>query len=99
MIIKKCVDSQILKNIIYYEGSSRENIVIFYEKNVGLYPYLKYINSIHNEYFNGGIPQNTNISVYIFKLRQDISKKIPNPDFDGIAVINVEEWRPTHDSN
>uniref|UniRef100_A0A0K0F6P6 Hyaluronidase n=1 Tax=Strongyloides venezuelensis TaxID=75913 RepID=A0A0K0F6P6_STRVS len=79
-----------------FEG---ENIVIFYEKNVGLYPYLKYINSTHNEYFNGGIPQNTNISAHLFKLRQDISKIIPNPDFDGVAVIDVEEWRPTYDSN
>uniref|UniRef100_A0A0N5CH87 Hyaluronidase n=1 Tax=Strongyloides papillosus TaxID=174720 RepID=A0A0N5CH87_STREA len=76
-----------------------EKIVIFYERNVGLYPHLKNINSTHNEYYNGGIPQNTNISAHLFKLRQDINLIIPNPDFDGVAVIDVEEWRPTYDSN
>uniref|UniRef100_A0AAF5DAV2 Hyaluronidase n=1 Tax=Strongyloides stercoralis TaxID=6248 RepID=A0AAF5DAV2_STRER len=76
-----------------------EHIVIFYEKNVGLYPYLKYINKTHNEFINGGIPQNTNIPAHLKKLREDISIIIPNPAFNGIAVIDVEEWRPTYDSN
>ncbi|CEF66298.1 Aldolase-type TIM barrel domain and Glycoside hydrolase, superfamily domain and Hyaluronidase family-containing protein [Strongyloides ratti] len=76
-----------------------ENIVIFYEKNVGLYPYLKYINATHNEFINGGIPQNANISAHVKKLRNDINIIIPDPEFSGIAVIDVEEWRPTYDSN
>uniref|UniRef100_A0A0N4ZNC0 Hyaluronidase n=1 Tax=Parastrongyloides trichosuri TaxID=131310 RepID=A0A0N4ZNC0_PARTI len=76
-----------------------DHIVIFYERDVGLYPYLKYINSTHNQFFNGGIPQNTDMIAHLKKLRDDIDKIIPNPEFDGLAIIDVEEWRPTYDTN
>lgn len=32
-------------------------------------------------------------------MKKDIIKKIPNPDFNGLAIIDWEGWRPTWDRN
>uniref|UniRef100_A0A0N4ZHE7 Hyaluronidase n=1 Tax=Parastrongyloides trichosuri TaxID=131310 RepID=A0A0N4ZHE7_PARTI len=74
-------------------------IVLMYEKDVGLYPFIKNVNNTYIEFVNGGIPQKTNITAHLEKLRDDIERIIPNSKFDGPAIIDVEEWRPTYDSN
>ncbi|OZC06420.1 hyaluronoglucosaminidase [Onchocerca flexuosa] len=73
-------------------------IVNLYEKKFGLYPY-------YQNYFdpssavNGGIPQLANISAHLSKVRNDITKVIPNSNFDGLAVIDYENWRPLWEQN
>uniref|UniRef100_A0A0N5BYB5 Hyaluronidase n=1 Tax=Strongyloides papillosus TaxID=174720 RepID=A0A0N5BYB5_STREA len=32
-------------------------------------------------------------------LKVNVSKIITNNSFDGLAIIDIEEWRPTFDSN
>ncbi|KAF7626029.1 Hyaluronidase [Meloidogyne graminicola] len=76
-------------------------IVIFYEQQLGLYPYLEFneeINNLNNnntiKYINGGLPQNVNLNEHLEKAKNDILKAIPDPEFSGPAIIDYEKWRP-----
>ncbi|EFO13625.1 hypothetical protein LOAG_14903, partial [Loa loa] len=40
-----------------------------------------------------------NLSAHLSKVRSDIDKAIPNKDFDGLAIIDYEEWRPLWEHN
>ncbi|CEF70837.1 Epidermal growth factor-like domain and Aldolase-type TIM barrel domain and Glycoside hydrolase, superfamily domain and Hyaluronidase family-containing protein [Strongyloides ratti] len=102
---EKCFLNNITIPLEKYGIISNENqtfhgnrIVLIYEKDAGLYPYIKKINNTI-EYINGGIPQKTNISAHLEKLRNDIERIIPNHKYDGLAIIDLEAWRPTYDSN
>lgn len=33
------------------------------------------------------------------KVRLDVARAIPNPDYDSIAIIDLERWRPLFDLN
>uniref|UniRef100_A0A7E4V5K7 Hyaluronidase n=1 Tax=Panagrellus redivivus TaxID=6233 RepID=A0A7E4V5K7_PANRE len=78
-----------------------DKIITLYENMLGLYPAieatydstnpLKYNNIAIR---NGGLPQRNNLTEHLAKVRSDIEKLVPNPDFDGPLVIDYEAWRP-----
>ncbi|EYC43618.1 hypothetical protein Y032_0487g2342 [Ancylostoma ceylanicum] len=74
-----------------------DKVVIFYEKKFGLCPY--YNNSDPNQPINGGLPQNQTLEQHLAKVEEHIRKEIPDENFDGIAVIDVEEFRPLYSMN
>uniref|UniRef100_A0A8R1TLZ9 Hyaluronidase n=1 Tax=Onchocerca volvulus TaxID=6282 RepID=A0A8R1TLZ9_ONCVO len=73
-------------------------IVNLYEKKFGLYPYYRNYSDPSSS-VNGGIPQLANISAHLSKVYSDITKAIPNLNFDGLAVIDYENWRPLWEQN
>ncbi|PIO66735.1 hyaluronoglucosaminidase [Teladorsagia circumcincta] len=74
-----------------------KKVVLFYEKKFGLFPY--YNNSDPNQPVNGGLPQNASLSRHLNEVVKQILTKIPDHRFDGLAVIDLEEWRPLYDMN
>uniref|UniRef100_A0AC35TN28 Hyaluronidase n=1 Tax=Rhabditophanes sp. KR3021 TaxID=114890 RepID=A0AC35TN28_9BILA len=74
-------------------------IVVLYEKEIGLYPAIKKYDNGSIEWVNGGIPQNVNMKHHLKVLRQQIKIHIPDPNFSGPAVLDIEEWRPFFDQN
>ncbi|KPP70734.1 hyaluronidase-like, partial [Scleropages formosus] len=69
---------------------SGPNVTIFYHSHLGYYPYYSH----SREPINGGLPQNQSLSKHLSKARADIDKLIPYKDFQGLAVIDWENWRP-----
>jgi hyaluronoglucosaminidase len=43
---------------------------------------------------NGGIPQRGNLSLHLTRVEHDVEYLLPDPDFDGYAVIDWEVWMP-----
>ncbi|CEF68093.1 Aldolase-type TIM barrel domain and Glycoside hydrolase, superfamily domain and Hyaluronidase family-containing protein [Strongyloides ratti] len=76
-----------------------ENIVTLYEKHVGLYPYLIKVNDSYNQFINGGLPQNVDLNKHLEKLKENVNRIIPNKKFNGLAVIDIEKWRPLFEAN
>ena len=71
------------------ERKSGDQIVIFNAAHLGLYP--RYMNG---KPVNGGIPQLGNISAHYEGCIKDVSTYIPDKNFQGLAVIDWEFWRP-----
>lgn len=61
--------------------------VIFYAQHIGLYPYYW-----QGKKVNGGAPQVVNLNAHLAKTRKDIHKKIPDPNWDGFAILDFEPW-------
>ncbi|RCN51930.1 hyaluronoglucosaminidase [Ancylostoma caninum] len=74
-----------------------DQIVIFYEYNFGYFPY--YVDYDPNQPVNGGLPQNCPLAKHLALVSEQIREAIPREDFDGIAVIDFEEWRPLYQLN
>uniref|UniRef100_A0A3Q2PWB8 Hyaluronidase n=1 Tax=Fundulus heteroclitus TaxID=8078 RepID=A0A3Q2PWB8_FUNHE len=72
-----------------------ENVTIFYADKLGLYP--RY--SAQGVAVNGGIPQNSNLEEHLRAAGEDIDYYIPNRDFQGLAVVDWESWRPVWERN
>ncbi|XP_078372681.1 hyaluronidase-1-like isoform X1 [Oculina patagonica] len=72
-------------------------VTVFYNAQLGLYPY--FTNEQGTNSYNGGMPQLVNLAAHLKKMKQDIIKKIPDPDFNGLAIIDWEGWRPTWGRN
>lgn len=72
-----------------------ENITIFYAEKLGLYP--RY--SSQTEAINGGVPQNASLDEHLRVASEDICTFIPNRDFQGLAVVDWESWRPVWERN
>ncbi|XP_018555129.1 hyaluronidase-1 [Lates calcarifer] len=72
-----------------------ENITIFYADKLGLYP--RY--STLGVPVNGGVPQNASLDEHLREASDDIRKFIPNRDFQGLAVVDWESWRPIWERN
>ncbi|XP_035239443.1 hyaluronidase-1 [Anguilla anguilla] len=66
------------------------NITIFYESKLGHYPYY----TASGEAINGGVPQNTSLQQHLKDAQANIVTYIPSPDFQGLAVVDWESWRP-----
>ncbi|EPB68897.1 hyaluronoglucosaminidase [Ancylostoma ceylanicum] len=74
-----------------------EKVVIFYEFIFGRYPYYKGYKE--DQPVNGGTPQNCSIDEHLKIAKENITERIPKEDFDGFAIIDLEEWRPIFDQN
>ncbi|KIH47329.1 hyaluronoglucosaminidase [Ancylostoma duodenale] len=74
-----------------------KKVVIFYEFIFGRYPYYKDYDE--NQPVNGGTPQNCSLTDHLDIAEQNITQKIPDDNFDGLAIIDLEEWRPLFDQN
>lgn len=72
-----------------------DNITIFYSEKLGLYP--RYSNQ--GAPINGGVPQNSSLEKHLRAASDDIRLYIPNPDFQGLAVVDWENWRPVWERN
>ncbi|XP_044071705.1 hyaluronidase-1 [Siniperca chuatsi] len=72
-----------------------ENITIFYAEKLGLYP--RY--SSRAEAVNGGVPQNASFDEHLRVASEDIRTCIPDRDFQGLAVVDWESWRPVWERN
>ncbi|KAM8972076.1 hyaluronidase-1-like [Pelodytes ibericus] len=71
------------------------NITIFYHTHLGYYPHI----TDEGHPVNGGVPQNEDLQKHLRKAEQDINKRIPDEDFQGLGVIDWENWRPLWDRN
>uniref|UniRef100_A0A0N4ZKW9 Hyaluronidase n=1 Tax=Parastrongyloides trichosuri TaxID=131310 RepID=A0A0N4ZKW9_PARTI len=76
-----------------------KKIVLFYEKDVGLYPYYIKVNASYYKEVNGGLPQNVNYPAHFIKLRESIKRIIPRKHYNGLAIIDIEAWRVKFDTN
>ncbi|XP_063251073.1 hyaluronidase-1-like [Prinia subflava] len=77
------------------ETLSGSNVTIFYHTHLGYYPYY----SDNGEPVNGGLPQNESLIRHLSKAKSDIDCCIPMKKFQGLAVIDWENWRPQWDRN
>uniref|UniRef100_A0A8C3S162 Hyaluronidase n=1 Tax=Chelydra serpentina TaxID=8475 RepID=A0A8C3S162_CHESE len=77
------------------ETLSGSNVTIFYHTHLGHYPY--YLDT--GVPVNGGVPQNESLIKHLNKAKSDIDHSIPMKKFQGLAVIDWENWRPQWDRN
>ncbi|XP_023244120.1 hyaluronidase 1-like [Centruroides sculpturatus] len=84
-------------NVLVNRGErfNGDKIVLFYESQLGKYPY---IHPIFGD-VNGGLLRNADFSEHAKASRESIEKVIPNRNFRGIAVIDWESWRPIWETN
>uniref|UniRef100_A0AAV2M883 Hyaluronidase n=1 Tax=Knipowitschia caucasica TaxID=637954 RepID=A0AAV2M883_KNICA len=73
-----------------------DNITIFYADKLGLYP--RY-NGNEGTPVNGGVPQNSSLDKHLRAASDDIRVAIPRSDFQGLAVVDWESWRPVWERN
>uniref|UniRef100_UPI0037E88BC0 hyaluronidase-3 n=1 Tax=Semicossyphus pulcher TaxID=241346 RepID=UPI0037E88BC0 len=71
-----------------------QNMTIFYRDRLGKYPYL----SRDGRKVNGGTPQLGDLSAHLSLAETQMSDSLL-PNFDGLAVIDWEEWRPLWERN
>ncbi|WKX97783.1 hypothetical protein Q1695_013452 [Nippostrongylus brasiliensis] len=93
--VRKGIDIPLDKyKISYNEGHhfAGGNITIFYERKFGLCPY--YDNNSPDAPINGGLPQNVSLPEHLKRIEQQIQEQIPDANYSGLAVIDLEEWRP-----
>nr|XP_033782281.1 hyaluronidase-1-like isoform X2 [Geotrypetes seraphini] len=67
-----------------------KEVTIFYSTELGFYPYY----TENGTAVNGGVPQNASLKDHLAKAKEDIKATILNPDFQGMAVVDWENWRP-----
>ncbi|XP_071944465.1 hyaluronidase-5-like [Antedon mediterranea] len=67
----------------------------FHSGNFG-YPY---IDDDTRKFINGGLPQARNLRKHLEIATVEIIKKIPNSQFNGLAIIDWEKWKPHLDEN
>ncbi|CAJ1050570.1 hyaluronidase-1 [Xyrichtys novacula] len=72
-----------------------DNITIFYSGKLGLYPWY----TAQSKAINGGVPQNANLDEHLRVASDNIRTFIPDRDFQGLAVVDWENWRPVWERN
>ncbi|XP_004741914.1 hyaluronidase-4-like [Mustela nigripes] len=77
------------------ETQRGSTIAIFYPNELGYYPYF----SQDGKPFNGGIPQNMNLSKHLKKTADDIARVVSWWRSEGLVVIDWESWKPEWDRN
>lgn len=75
------------------KGWRGDEMVIFYADQLGYYPQIDKSGNV----INGGIPQLADLTAHLTKAKEDIENFIPDPDFQGVAVIDWEPWLPLWD--
>lgn len=72
-----------------------DNMTIFYSNKLGFYPwYSSFKNPV-----NGGVPQNASLDRHLRAASDDIRTDIPDGEFEGLAVVDWESWRPVWERN
>lgn len=69
----------------------KQDVVMFYEHTLGLFPRISLQTGA---YINGGLPHLADYNAHMGKCLNDILQAIPDPDWDGYAVIDYESWTP-----
>nr|XP_061814048.1 hyaluronidase-2-like [Nerophis lumbriciformis] len=72
------------------EGFVKQNLTIFYNDRLGLYPHFE----PDGTPINGGLPQVASLAQHLAKMPEGLEKYIREPSAKGLAVIDWEEWRP-----
>lgn len=72
-----------------------DNVTIFYAEKLGLYP--RY--SDKRVAVNGGVPQNSSLDEHLRAASENITTFMPKRDFQGLAVVDWESWRPVWERN
>lgn len=62
-------------------------VTLFTEPRLGLYPKLW-----KGRWVNGGTPVEANLAKHLAEVRRDVEEMIPDPEWDGFAVIDYEHW-------
>ena len=68
-------------------GPACTNPPLCQDWQMGLFPSLKAGVPV-----NGGVPQAANLSAHLAELRATVVHFVPDPDWDGLAVFDFEEW-------
>ncbi|XP_052460155.1 hyaluronidase-1 [Carassius gibelio] len=66
-----------------------QNMSIFYQRHLGLYPYINHQGSK----INGGLPQLGILSAHLSLAKVQINEVL-RKTFSGLAVLDWEEWQP-----
>ncbi|XP_053262622.1 hyaluronidase-like isoform X1 [Podarcis raffonei] len=77
------------------ETLSGSSVTIFYHTHLGYYPHVE----DNGESINGGVPQNESLIKHLIKAKADIEHSIAMKKFQGLGVIDWENWRPQWDRN
>lgn len=48
---------------------------------------------------NGGVPQEGDLSRHLETFRKVLDESVPDPNFDGVGIIDFESWRPIYRQN
>ncbi|KAJ6656205.1 hypothetical protein lerEdw1_004036 [Lerista edwardsae] len=72
------------------ETLSGSTVTIFYHNRMGIYPHVDEQGNIHH----GGIPQSQDLQEHLVQVEVDIDKALPKRMFNGLGVIDWENWRP-----
>ncbi|NXX49594.1 HYAL1 protein, partial [Tricholaema leucomelas] len=67
-----------------------QDITLFYSEELGRFPYY----TSDGVPVNGGLPQNSSLEAHLLQATQDIKVTLPNPAYNGLAIIDWEKWRP-----
>jgi hypothetical protein len=67
----------------------QNSAVIFYEHEFGVIPRFW-----KGKPERGGVPQAVDMNAHLARLRIDIEKKVPDPNWAGYAIIDLEAWGP-----
>ncbi len=62
-------------------------VVLFTEPNLGRYPKLW-----KGQWVNSGTPVEADLAAHLEKAARDVDRLIPDPEWDGFAVIDYEHW-------
>ncbi|CAN9498813.1 unnamed protein product [Ophioblennius macclurei] len=71
-------------------------LTIFYEDRLGFYPK---VDTLKRQIYNGGVPQNGNLTEHLAKARGQIDHYISQDSSPGLAVIDWESWHPLWEQN
>lgn len=78
---------------------TRDKSYMFYEHLIGKYPRIRTDPRTGRVYVdNEGIPQKTNWPAHIAKVRADVIRALPDPNWDGMAILDFESWHPNWES-
>jgi hyaluronoglucosaminidase len=79
------------ETIDFGDAPVRHDVVMFYEHTLGLFPR---IDLQSGAYINGGLPHLADYNAHMARCLNDILGAIPDPEWDGYAVIDYESWTP-----